>query len=152
MENDIEFKNTIIKTSADVFMPFSLILGLYIILHGHLSPGGGFQGGVIIASVTIMLYLSYDYKTAAKMMKPELIRKSEAIAAVMYVGLAGAGILAGAMFCQNIFFDNGNIGDLISAGNINFMNYAVGIKVLTGISFLLLLLLSLLSPENEMEH
>ena len=151
-KNDIETKNVIIKTSADVFMPFALVLGLYVILHGHLSPGGGFQGGVIIAAATLMLYLSYGFKVAKNAMKPKILSKCEAIAAVMYVGLAIAGVFAGAVFCQNIFFDNGKIGDLISAGNINFMNYAVGIKVLTGISFLLLLLLSLLSPENEMEH
>lgn len=147
-KKNIVRKEVIVKTSADVFMPFSLVLGLYIILHGHLSPGGGFQGGVVVAAAAVMLYLSYGYQTAVDAIKPEFIRKGEAVAAVMYVGLAIVGIFAGAVFCQNIFFDNGSIGDLLSAGNINFMNYAVGIKVLTGVSFLLLLLLGLLQPNG----
>ena len=151
-KKNTQSNNVIIKTSADVFMPFSLVLGLYVILHGHLSPGGGFQGGVIVAAAAIMLYLSYGYETAVQQIKPEFIRKGEAVAAVCYVGLAVVGIFAGAVFCQNIFFNNGAIGDLVSAGNINFMNYAVGIKVLTGVSFLLLLMVGLLSPNSGQDH
>ena len=152
MKKNIEVKNVIVKTAADVFLPLALVLGFYVILHGNISPGGGFQGGVIVASAAILLYLGYGYGTTAKALKPEFIRKNEAVAAVCYVTLALLGIFMGANFCRNVFFDNGNIGDLFSAGTISFMNYAVGYKVLTGVAFLLLLMLGLLGSGDEEEN
>lgn len=152
MKKNIEVKNVIVKSAADVFLPLALVLGFYVILHGNISPGGGFQGGVIVASAAILLYLGYGYGTTAKALKPEFIRKNEAVAAVCYVTLALLGIFMGANFCRNVFFDNGNIGDLFSAGTISFMNYAVGYKVLTGVSFLLLLMLGLLGPGDGEEN
>ena len=55
----------------------------------------------------------------------------------------------GARFCQNVFYKLGDVGDLISGGTITFMSYTVGYKVLTGVGFLLLLLLGLLAPERD---
>lgn len=152
MKKNIEVKNVIVKTSADVFLPLALVFGFYIILHGHLSPGGGFQGGVIVAVAVILLYLGYGYDTTVKAIKPEFIRKNEAVAAVLYVVLALLGIIMGANFCRNVFFDNGGIGSLVSAGTIAFMNDTVGYKVLTGVAFLLLLMLGLLGNEDEEEN
>jgi multisubunit Na+/H+ antiporter MnhB subunit len=152
MKKNISVKNVIIKTAADFFLPFTLVLGFYIILHGHISPGGGFQGGVVVAAAGVLIYLGYGHKTAVNAIHPEFIRKNEAVAAVCYVILAVLGLWMGANFCRNVFFDNGATGNLVSAGNIAFMNYAVGYKVLTGVSFLLLLMLGVLAPENEEEN
>lgn len=142
-------KDIIVKTSADIFIPFALIFGFYIILHGNLSPGGGFQGGVLVASAVVMLYLGYGFKKASTAIRPEVLHKNEAVAAVCYVLLALLGLFMGLALCDNIFSDMGAIGDLFSAGTISLMNYAVGYKVLTGVGFLLLLMLGLLADNEE---
>ena len=142
-------KNVIVKCGADMMLPFSIIFGLYIILFGTVSPGGGFQGGVMVAAAAILLYLGYNYYTVKSAINTEVLRVGEALGATLYVVFGLCGLFAGFNFCRNIFFANGAVGDLISAGNITFMGYSVGFKVLTGVAFLLMLLLSLLAPESE---
>ena len=146
-KNGIQEKNVIVKCGADKILPFSLVFGIYIILFGTISPGGGFQGGVITASAVLLLYIGYGYSTASKAVKEDALRVSESIGAALYVILGLCGIVLGAVFCRNVFFANGSIGDLVSGGNITFMGWAVGFKVLTGIGFLILLMLALLAPE-----
>jgi len=152
MKKNINVRHIIVKDAADIFTPLSLVFGFYIILHGNLSPGGGFQGGVMIAASAVLIYLGYGFKTASSAINMEVIRKGEAIAAICYTCLALLGIFFGLNFCRNVFFNNGAIGDLLSSGTIAFMNYAVGFKVLTGVSFLILLMVSLLAPDSDSEH
>ncbi len=143
-KDGIKEKNVIIRCGADMFLPFAIAFGIYIILFGTVSPGGGFQGGVIVASAVLLLYLGYGYRIAKKVINTEVLRVGEAIGASLYVILGLAGIFAGRNFAANIWYDNGEVGDLISAGTITFMGYAVGFKVLTGVGFLILLLLGVL--------
>jgi len=143
----IKERNIIVKCAADKFLPFSLVFGIYIILFGTISPGGGFQGGVIVASGALLIFLGYGYQRANDTIKSEVLRVSESLGATLYVILAFCGIFVGGLFCRNFLFNDGQIGDLISAGTITFMGYAVGFKVLTGVGFLLLLLIGLLAPE-----
>jgi len=145
----IKQHEVIVKGSADFFLPFSIVFGVYIILFGTISPGGGFQGGVITAAGAILLYLGYGYSNAKKALSPEVLRVNEACGATLYVFLGFLGIILGANFARNVFFDNGNVGDMISAGTITFMGYSVGYKVLTGVSFLVLLMLSALAPGSD---
>ena len=144
-------KNIIVRCGADLFLPFAVVLGLYVILFGTVSPGGGFQGGVIVASSVLLVYLGYGYRRLVKAVNPEFMRIGEALGAILYVVLGLAGIFVGANFCRNFIFNNGEIGDMISAGNISFMSYTVGFKVLTGIGFLLILMLGLLKPDTDYE-
>ncbi|CDF58146.1 MnhB domain-containing protein [Thermobrachium celere] len=145
---NVKVKEYIIKSAADFFAPIGLILGIYIILHGHLSPGGGFQGGVIVASAAVLIYLGYGYETATNTLKPNLLKKSEAIGALMYSFFALLGIFYAANFCRNVFYNVGNPGDLFSSGTIFLMNFAVGYKVLTGVGFLILLMFGLLANKE----
>ena len=147
----IEQRNIIVKCGADMMLPFALVFGLYIILFGTVSPGGGFQGGVIVASACLLLYLGYGYKTARSAINMEVLRVNEAVGAVLYTLLGVCGVFLGVRFCQNVFFDSGAVGDLTSAGTITFMSWAVGYKVLTGVGFLLLLMLGMLSPDDDEE-
>lgn len=148
-KDGIKEKNIIVKCGADKFLPFAITFGLYVILFGTVSPGGGFQGGVIVASAAIMIYLGYGFHIVSRALRSETLRVGEALGASLYVFLGLLGIIGGANFCRNIFFDNGEVGDLISAGTITYMSYAVGFKVLTGVGFLLLLLLGILAPDPE---
>ncbi len=143
--------DVIVKCGADKLLPPSLVFGLYIILFGTVSPGGGFQGGVIVSSAALLLYLGYGYDTTSKAIRGNTLRIGESVGAVLYVMLGLVGIFAGGMFCRNIFFDIAPVGELVSGGTISFMSYAVGFKVLCGVGFLLLLLLGILAPDEKEE-
>jgi len=145
-------KSIVVKCAADRFLPFVLVFGIYIILFGTVSPGGGFQGGVLVAGGALLLYLGYGVTNAKQAINMEVLRINESCGASLYVFLGLAGIFAGANFCRNIFYSCGKVGDLISAGTITFMGYSVGYKVLTGVSFLLLLMLGLLAPGQDEEE
>ena len=142
-------KNIIVRCGVDRFLPIALVFGLYIILFGTVSPGGGFQGGVIVSSAVLLLYLGYGYKVTTKAINPEVLRINEAVGATLYALLGFMGLFFGANYCRNIFFKVGNVGDLISGGNITVMGYTVGYKVLCGIGFLLILMLGLLAPDAD---
>lgn len=144
-------KNIIVRCGADRMLPFALVFGIYIILFGTISPGGGFQGGVIVAAAFLLLYLGYGYNTTSKALSLDVLRVNESVGAVIYVILGVIGVAFTANFCTNVLYNLGQAGDLISAGTITFMSYSVGYKVLTGVGFLLLLMLGLLAPGSDDE-
>lgn len=147
-KDGIKEKNIIIKSGADNFLPFALTLGIYVILFGNISPGGGFQGGTLVASGVLLLYLGYGYETARKAINTEFLRVIEAFSLVLYVTLGLVGIFAGFNFAMNVFFHHGAIGDLLSAETAVFMDYAVAVNVLTGIGMLLLMMLGMIVIDN----
>ena len=114
----------ILRTGADLLFPLLIVVGLYIVLHGHLTPGGGFQGGVILA---VAFFL------------PSLVRRGAALDhrwLSLVEGLAGASfILIGLLsFYRDGYFlqpllDEGTLGALVSAGTLPLLYLAVGLKV-----------------------
>ncbi len=138
----------VIQRSADAFLPMAMVYMFYIILHGHLSPGGGFQGGVLAVGIILLIYFGHGYETTAKSLSFNLLHDTEGLASVVYVALAMMGIAAGAQFCENILYTHGNIGDLYSSGTIFWMNVTVGIKVMTGIGSITLLMLGIANQRN----
>ena len=149
MKNGITVKNVIQPCGVDSILPLALVYICYIILHGHLSPGGGFQGGVLVAAVVAMIALAYGYDAAERAISFELVHDGEGLASVLYVALALMGVAVGAQFCQNILYQQGAIGDLYSSGTIFWMNVTVGVKVFTGISSVSLLMISVLKGIEE---
>ena len=148
MKDNIKVKNLIPRCGADSLIPLMLVYMLYIIFHGHLSPGGGFQGGVLMVAVVTILYLGHGYETTAHAISANLLHGTEGFASVVYVALAMLGVAVGAQFCENILFRHGAIGDLYSAGTIFWMNVTVGVKVLTGVGSIALLMVSLVSERS----
>ena len=138
----------VVGRSLDLVFPLTMMYMCYIILHGHLSPGGGFQGGVLVVGVILMLYFANGYEATAKTLSFNLLHEAEGVASVAYVALAMMGIAVGAQFCENILFTHGNIGDLYSSGTIFWMNLTVGIKVITGIGSITLLMLGIAQERN----
>ena len=148
MNSKPEIKRVIQRCGCDKILPLCLVYIFYIILHGHLSPGGGFQGGVLMAGVVILLYLGHGFEATVDALSYHTLHKSEGVASVVYVALALMGVAAGAQFCQNILYTHGSIGDLYSSGTIFWMNVTVGVKVITGIGSISLLMISLLAGKD----
>lgn len=143
-------KNSILACCADFVLPIMITLGLYIIIHGHLSPGGGFQGGVLIAGALTIIYVAYGSVGLNKKVKMRGLKVSEDIGALAFIILAFLGLMFGGVFFRNIFA-TGNPGDLLSSGSIFLMNFAVGFKVFAGISLLILIMIANLTGKGDEE-
>ena len=149
--NNRTVKNIIPACGADFIMPFILVYMFYIIFHGHLSPGGGFQGGVLMVAVVVFLYLGHGYKTTTQALSLHFMHGTEGFASIMYIAFAMIGVAYAGNFCYNALSQSGNIGDLWSSGTIFLMNTAVGVKVLTGVGVLGLSMVGLLVTNDEQE-
>jgi multisubunit Na+/H+ antiporter MnhB subunit len=151
LKRKIKHRNSIIISCANLVLPIALVLGAYVIIHGHISPGGGFQGGVVIASAVTIVYVAYGGKVIGQTFNEKVFKISENIGALGFVLLASLGLIYGANFFMNIDALKGKLGALYSSGTIFWMNFAVGYKVLAGIGFLILVMVSTLSSEEEEE-
>ncbi len=149
MKNENIRVRHVVGCSLNLVAPLTMVYMCYIILHGHLSPGGGFQGGVLIVGVFLMIYFANGYKATANAVSFNLLHEAEGMASVVYVALAMMGVAVGAQFCENILYTHGNIGDLYSSGTIFWMNLTVGVKVMTGIGSITLLMLGLVNQKSE---
>ena len=151
MENKRTFKNTIQRCGSDKILPLAIVYRFYIILHGHLSPGGGFQGGVLMVAIVVLLYFGHGYETTVRAINPHFLHGAEGFMSVLYVAAAMLGIAYLGNFCQNVFYNIGNIGDLFSSGTIFIMDTIVGFKVLTGVGVLAITMLGLLMVKGTDE-
>ena len=148
MNNKRMRKDSILTCCSDLVLPIIITLGLYIIIHGHLSPGGGFQGGVLVAGAFAILYVSYGIKNLSKKIKVNVLKIGEDIGALGFIILAFLGLVFGGTFFKNIFY-LGKPGELFSSGSIFLMNFAVGFKVFAGVSFLILIMVSSLKSKGD---
>ena len=151
-KNGMTEKHIVVKCAADKFLPFALMFGIYIILFGTVSPGGGFQGGVLSIAIVVLIYLGHGYETTTKALSFNFMHKFEGFASICYVAFAMIGVAYLGSFCYNAFAYEGSIGDLWSSGTIFLMNSAVGAKVLTGVAVLALSMCGILMAENEKEE
>ena len=114
----------------------TILVGIYIVAHGHQTPGGGFQGGVILATALLVTYLSSDFLTFRAVGPTWLIELAEGLGAASFALIGVGGLLFGAAFFEN-FLGKGTPGELPSAGTIPLSNAAVGLAVTGGFVFML---------------
>ena len=141
-------RNSILISCTNLVLPILLTLGLYIIIHGHLSPGGGFQGGVLIAGAIAIIYIGYGFKGVKKGIASNTFKIAEDLGALGFIILAFIGLIGSGVFFGNVL-EKGNPGDLFSSGSIFLMNFAVGFKVFAGVSFLILIMVSSLKSKGD---
>ncbi len=123
----------IVKKTTQLLSGLVFLYGIYVILHGHLTPGGGFAGGVIIAGSFILLILAFGSEFMNLTREETGTTLIENLAILVVLLIAMAGMIVGA----RVFFDNwlpaGKVGELISAGVIPLYNIFVGIEVAASI-------------------
>lgn len=117
-------------------LPVILILGLDVITHGHLTPGGGFQGGVILGSGIHLLYVAGTYRILQRTRPVRPFEWTEAIGAGAFACLGISGVLLGVSFLANVI-PQGTFGMLFSAGTVPVLNGVVGIEVGSGVVVLI---------------
>jgi len=137
----------IVKKTTQLIAGIVFLYGIYVIIHGHLTPGGGFAGGVILAGSFILLILAYgsDFMKLSREESGSTI--TENLAVLIFLLIALAGMFVGA----RVFFHNwlpvGKVGELVSAGVIPLYNIFVGIEVAASI---LTIFLALVIFKEEM--
>jgi multicomponent Na+:H+ antiporter subunit B len=113
-----------------------LVLGVYVVAHGQLTPGGGFQGGVILAGALLLVYTAGQALALERVRPLELVELADAAGAAAYVLIALGGAVFGTVVMAN-FLPFGTVGSLLSGGTIPLLNVAVGIEVAGGITLIL---------------
>jgi len=120
----------ILKTGSRLLFPLMFLFGFYIIAHGHITPGGGFPGGVIIATGFFIVLLTSESIEFNKTLMSVL----EGLAGLTFIGLGLVGLFgSGNSFLQN-FLPLGKFNTVFSAGIIPVIYAVVGIKVAAELS------------------
>jgi multicomponent Na+:H+ antiporter subunit B len=127
----------------------TLLFGVYMVLHGTVTPGGGFQGGVIAGSSLMLLYLGEGYSAWRRIVRSRMFDVLEGGGAFAFAAAAAATLLLGHPMLENIL-PFGKPKDLFSGGLMVVTNFAVGIAVAGSFALLLLEFMEeTRSPEDD---
>jgi multicomponent Na+:H+ antiporter subunit B len=125
-----------VRTLAVALVGPTVVAGLYIVAHGHLTPGGGFQGGVVLATALLLVYLAGEYSLLRRAAPLPAIEVCEAVGGGAFAVIGLAGLIGGSSYLENVA-GLGEIGKLNSAGTVPFINLAVGLEVAAGFVLIL---------------
>ena len=92
------YENIVVELACRVTIPFILLFGVYVVTHGHYSPGGGFQGGAILAASVILLRISMGRERTSKKFPPKLAPVLGAIGLLIYAGTGLITLFFGGMY------------------------------------------------------
>jgi energy-converting hydrogenase B subunit I len=149
----------IVKTTVNILFPLTMIFGLYVIAHGHLTPGGGFQGGAIVASGCIMLLVAYGSGWVFERIKEKRLAAFESLGAIGFITVALLGLVFSTVFFGNFLAGSNllfgttpatgsTLADFNTGGVLPLMNFAVGVKVIAGL-FVIVLVMAYASSVKE---
>ncbi|MBR4342659.1 MAG: hypothetical protein IKP88_08140 [Lachnospiraceae bacterium] len=122
-END-----TILKASAKVILPIILVFGIYIILNGHISPGGGFSGGAILGAGFILYLSAFGFSATEKFMNAKTVKIITLVALLVYCLAKSYSFFTGANHLES-GIPLGTPGAILSSGLILVLNICVGLVV-----------------------
>ncbi len=117
--------------------PLLLFFGIYVTLQAHITVGGGFQGGIVVAAAWLLVYLADERRLFSRISPRHRVELAEALGAAGYAAVGLGGLLAGTAFLHN-FLPLGQAGQWLSGGTTPLINSLVGIEVSAG--FILMVL------------
>lgn len=121
----------ITKSISRIIIPFVQIYGIFIVLNGHVSPGGGFSGGALIGTSLILYTLVFGLKNAKKKFSHRMSEVAESGGILIFVIIGLLGLMMAGSFLTNLEagFLAGTPGSILSAGMIPLLMIGIGIKV-----------------------
>lgn len=143
--NPARESSEIMITAAKVLIPVITMIGIYIFINGHLTPGGGFQGGAILASTFILLLIS----VARSKTGHRLLEITESLSGFTFVLIGILGVILAAGFLDNKILPLGTTGRLLSAGAIPVIYSLIGLKVGAELSTIILELKHIQGNKDE---
>ena len=128
-------EDQIVRIICRIIVPFIQVYGLFIIIFGHLSPGGGFAGGAIAAASMVLFALSFNLEAGSKKISEENASLLESGGALVFVLAGVVALVLGANYLTNLEagFPMGTPGRLFSAGIIPVITLGLGLKVTSSI-------------------
>jgi multicomponent Na+:H+ antiporter subunit B len=118
-----------LRTLATALVGPGLVLGINVVLHGHLTPGGGFQGGVVLMSAFLLVYLAGTHINLGRLRPLAAMEASEGVGAAGFALIGVGGLVIAGAYLEN-FLPFGRVGNLVSGGTIPLLNIAVGLEVM----------------------
>ncbi len=123
------------RRALSAMLPLFFVFPVYVILFGHLSPGGGFQGGVSLAVVVILIHVTFGHRFGQSRLPLKLLSTAEYVAALAFGAIGLLSIAAGGAYLSNVL-----VSQIPGAGLIPVLNVVVGTKVAAGLSVIYLYL------------
>jgi multicomponent Na+:H+ antiporter subunit B len=117
-----------LRVLAAPLVGVSLVLGLDIVLHGYITPGGGFQGGTLLASAFVLAFLGGGFTAYRRVSREGVLDSVEGTALAAFAALGVAGLIFGSAFLDNVV-PLGSSGTLTSAGTIAILNDVTALAV-----------------------
>ncbi len=117
-----------LRLSSLIVIPLVVALGAYVVLHGALTPGGGFQGGVVLAAGPIAILLAGRYLTLKRIAPEWALEAIDSSGAAAYALIGLGGLIFASTYFKN-FLPLGNPGKLLSGGMMPLNSIAVGLEV-----------------------
>jgi multicomponent Na+:H+ antiporter subunit B len=115
----------------------TLLFGVYMVVHAVTSPGGGFQGGCVLASAWVVVFLTGDTRLLHRVTNQNLVQLAEAVGAGAYAATGLAMVALGGVFLQDLL-PNGSLGSPLAGGMMLVINAGVGLEVTAGFVLILL--------------
>ena len=138
---------SIVKKTTQILAGIIFLYGAYVVIHGHLTPGGGFAGGVIMAGAFILVTLAFGSGFLNLKKEETESTATENISILMVILLSLVGLFFGAKIFFLNFLPKGTVGELISAGVLPLYNIFVGMEVASSI-FIIFLALVIFKEEE----
>jgi multicomponent Na+:H+ antiporter subunit B len=122
-----DFEGVIIKTACRLLTPIIQLYALYVIAHGHYSPGGGFQGGCILAASFILMVLAYDIKEVKKRMSEKLNTVLCSLGVIIYAGIGLLCLILGANYLDYGILHKILPADPVHARSLGILGVEIGV-------------------------
>jgi multisubunit Na+/H+ antiporter MnhB subunit len=139
----------IVKTMVMFLIGFIVLYGIYLVLTGHLSPGGGFSGGVVLAGGVLLVVLAFGADVVRERLGHRMAMTWESLGAVGFLAVALLGFMAGTFFTSFLTPSSGP--QLLTGGAIPLSNIAIGLKVGAGLFGAFLMLAAFREGERGVE-
>lgn len=97
-------EDMIIRTSVRILVPFIQLFSLYVLAHGHYSPGGGFQGGVLLGASFLLIALAFDLKKSKELFPPKVIMSASNIGVMIFAGIGVVAAFLGGYYMDYAAF------------------------------------------------
>lgn len=127
VSDEFRLSSTVRATAIPAIL-LTVVFGFYIGLHGQLTPGGGFQAGVILASVPLLLYVCENTDSFRRITSHTAVEVLEALGAASYAVIGLVPLLIGAPLLTNVL-PLGKTGDVFSSGTIALISACIGVEV-----------------------
>jgi multicomponent Na+:H+ antiporter subunit B len=125
-----------VRVAGYLMLPVTVLLGIYVVAHGAVTPGGGFQGGIVLGTAVHVIYLAGDYDGLEAARPEPMVEAAKAVGLAGFAAIGVIGIAAGAGFLAN-YWPYGTLRALTSAGTVEPLNVATGLEVSAGVALLL---------------